>query len=352
MRSATLGLPFAALAIAVACGGGDDRPPATSGNGSGGSSSAGKSSTRAGSSSRPEGGEGGEGQGSSGVAGTTVGGAGDGGVGGGVGVGGIDYEAAGAPTLIPGVCDPSMMPGAQEPQPLQAEGATLLSLTPDELSVAFVTGKAPGVVLHVADRASAEDEFGDRVVMVPDGYEAESGVSLSSDGLKLVLVLSDHSGFGELSRAKRGDAFGAEADAQAFAKINAQKAMSGRELGWPVLSADSQALYYLSYFGQGLVIQSGRGPDGTFNLGAALDEFTLGGDPGAYKLINGLSLDQRAIFFYDEATSHAMALFRSRPEAPFYDPVDLGERRGAAPNATCTRMYSSVGGKLVAQPLK
>jgi hypothetical protein len=344
MRSATLGVLFSATAIAVACGNGGDRPPASLGDGTGGSGSAGKTSTRAGSSAQGDAGEGAEAQGGAG-AGASAGGAADGGD-------GIDYEAAGAPSLSPGVCDPTMMPGAEEPQGLDAAGATLLSLTPDELSFAFVTGDAPALVLHVADRASVADSFSDSVVDIPEGYEAASGASLSSDGLKLVLVLADHSGFGMLSRAARGDAFGASADATAFAKINAQKAMSGRELGWPVLSADGQAFYYLSYFGQALVVQSGRGADGKFDLGAALDEFTLGGEPGAYKRINGLSQDQRAIFFYDEASQHAMALFRSRPNAPFYDPVDLGERYGAAPNATCTRIYSSVDGELVAQALK
>jgi hypothetical protein len=47
-----------------------------------------------------------------------------------------------------------------------------------------------------------------------------------------------------------------------------------------------------------------------------------------------------------------MALFRSRPDAPFYEPIDLGARRGAAPNADCTRLYSSVDGELVAQDVE
>jgi hypothetical protein len=128
--------------------------------------------------------------------------------------------------------------------------------------------------------------------------------------------------------------------------------MSGRSLGWPVLSSDGGTLYFLSYFGQGLVVQSSRGADGRFALGAEIDEFTLGGGAGAYKRINAVSVDERAIFYFDEATNRSMALFRSRPDAPFYEPIDLGDRQGVAPNADCSRLYSSVDGALVAQDLE
>jgi hypothetical protein len=125
--------------------------------------------------------------------------------------------------------------------------------------------------------------------------------------------------------------------------------MSGRSVGFPVLSSDGKHLYFLSYFGQGLVNVSTLGDDGAFDFGTTIDEYTLGGAAGAYKLPTGLSADERAIFFFDEATEHMTALFRSRAGAPFYDPLDLGERRGAIPNLDCSRVYSSDGGELVLQ---
>lgn len=330
-----------ALALVWACGGDDDRPSASLEGTSGSLSSSGKGS-RAGSGSQSEGGSEPTSQGG---AGTAPGGAGG---------EGIEFETAGAPTVIPGQCDPAMAPGDDNPQELDPSlsGATLLGMTPDERSVAFVTGVAPDWVLHVGDRATRDEPFEAREVALPPGYEAASGVTLSSDALTLVVVLEDHSGFGALSRAERGAPFSSEAEVTAFSRINAQKAMSGRQLGWPVLSSDGGTLYFLSYLKQALVVQSTRGADGRFDLGKEIDEFTLGGDEGAYRRINAVSADQRAIFFFDEATERAMALFRSAPNAPFYEPIDLGPRRGVVPNADCTRLYSSVDGQLVSQELE
>ncbi|RYZ02371.1 MAG: hypothetical protein EOO73_32215 [Myxococcales bacterium] len=348
MRHAQFALLCAsALVAASACGSDDERPLPSVEGGSGSSSSGGKSSRAgSGSGSQPE--VGGE---PSSEAGGAVGLGGEGGGGGGDG---IVYETAGAPTFIPGLCDPQMMPGkstALELEPPLA-GATLLATTPDELSVALAAGDDPELRLYVGDRASADDPFEVQEIALPPGYEAASGVALSSDALILVLVLADHSGFGAISRPERGEPFSTDANVTAFTRLNGQKAMSGRSLGWPVLASDGGTLYFLSYFGQGLVVQSTRGSDGRFDLGSEIDEFTLGGGEGAYKRIHSVSADQRAIFFFDEATQHSMALFRSRPNAPFYEPLDLGDRRGAAPNADCSRLYSSVDGALVAQALE
>jgi hypothetical protein len=86
-----------------------------------------------------------------------------------------------------------------------------------------------------------------------------------------------------------------------------------------------------------------------FDYGMVIDEYALGGEPGAFKLLTGISADERAIFFFDQGTGRSAALFRSRPEAPFYDSVDFGERRGLGPNADCTRVYSSDADGLVRQ---
>jgi hypothetical protein len=337
MRSAWLG-----LVLAVACGGGGNghhpAMPAEGGSSTGGTRvgpvTAGTTSSDAGAAGE---------SGNQGGAASGEAGAGDAGQ-------GIVFEMAGAPPAeVPGVCAPALKLGSAQAQDLGVADITLLSMTSDELSVAFTTGSDATLALYVADRDSSNAAFTEAPVTLPDGFEAASGVSLSSDGLKLLLVMSDHSGFGELSRAARGDAFLGDADVTAYAKLNALKPMSGHSLGWPVLSNDGRDLYFLSYFGQGLVNQSQRGPGGVFDIGTEIDQFTLGGKEGEYKLINGLSADQRAIFFFDQATAHAMALFRSRDGGPFYDPLDLGARQGATPNQDCSRIYSSVASGLVAQ---
>jgi hypothetical protein len=333
--------PVVSLLVAcgvVACSGDDDRP-APAPDVEGGASSGG-SQSKSGSSSVPDAGEEDPGSG-----GAESGDAGHGGAGG----DGLVYETAGAPAQAPaGACDPMMMPGDDQSQSVGVSGVKLLSMTPDERSAVVSTAGS----VHVADRSAADQPFSALEVTLPAGYSADTGVALSADGLKLILVSDDGSGFGELSRAARGQAFGAEADVTRFAAINGLKGTTGRSVGWPVLSSDEKELYYVSYFGQALVVQSSAGQGGAFAYGMEIDEFTLGGVEGEYKLLTGISSDQRAIFFFDEATGHSMALFRSRPNAPFYDPVDLGERDGVAPNASCSRLYSSVAGNLVFQALE
>lgn len=346
MRSVWLG-----LFLAIACGGGgDDRPglPPASG---GSDSTGGGTRNRAGSSSA--GTSAGDGAtGAEGGAGTAEGGAGNGGDDAGAGTG-LVFESAGAPAVVPpGVCSPEMKLGGEQAQDVGAQDATLLAMTRDELTVAFTTGSANALTLHVADRSSAQVAFTETSVTLPEQYDAASGATFSKDGLVLVLVSKDHAALGALKRAKRGDAFAGDVDTTAFQKINALKPMTGQSVGWPVLSDDGKALYYVSYSSAALVVQCPLGQDGVFDFGTEIDEFTLGGKAGEHKWLSGLSADQRAIFFFDQKTQHSVALFRSREGAPFYDPVDLGARRGASPNADCSRVYSSVASGVVTQPVK
>jgi hypothetical protein len=345
MHRAWFGLFGLSLAVACSGGGGDQHlPPAPAGTaatGAGGgraihvSSHPAADAGAAGEAARGLGGEG-PAEGGSAAAGEAQ-----------------SFENAGAPAESPpGVCAPDMKFGAERAGDLGVAGPSLLAMTGDELSFAFTTGEGDSLLLHVADRSSTKADFVDEAVTVPADYEAESGVSLSSDGRRLILVLKDHSGFGELTRASRAAAFEGEPDVTAFAKINSLKPMSGDSVGFPVLSSDGLHLYFVSYFGQARVVESTLGKDGVFDFGVEIDPFTLGGDAGQYKLLSGLSSDERAIFFFDQATGHAMALFRSRPGAPFYDPLDLGARRGATPSQDCSRLYSSLESGLVVQTAK
>jgi hypothetical protein len=323
----------------AACGSGDDdRHPAMPA--SGGSGGAGGSRARAGSSSTPEAGQGGD------PVEPAEGGAG--GEGGSAGEPPIIYEMGGLPQNMPGICPAGMKLGDEQAQTLAVPGVTLLSMTPDELSIVFTTGQGDALALYVADRASTDDDFAELSVTIPEGYAADAGAALSSDGLTLVLRRENGSGLAELTREARGTSFAADPNEARFAKINSVYPMSLDLVGWPVLSQDGQWLYYVSYDASSVVFQS-KLEGGSFEIGKGIDPFTLNGDSGKHKLPTSLATDSRAIFFLDEATKHAVALFRSHPDAPFYEPVDLGERQGAAPNADCTRVYSTVEGELVYQ---
>jgi hypothetical protein len=117
--------------------------------------------------------------------------------------------------------------------------------------------------------------------------------------------------------------------------------MSGVTCSFPLLSPADQALYFVRTAEASLVMVSPLAADGSFDFAAMIDEFTLGGAAGEHKLLSGLASDARAIFYYDQATQRSAALFRERPNGPFYAPIDLGARRGLAPNADCSVLYSS-----------
>lgn len=326
------------LFLAISCGGGEDERAPGAPDTLGGSSSTGgsKSPAKPGPNDAGAGGEV-DGQGGSGVGGESE----EGGA-------GIVYEQPDPPMFEAGICDPSMDPGGDDPVDVGASDVQLLAMTPDELSIAFLAGS----VLYVGDRSDTNEAFAKTEIALPDGFDAETGASLSSDGKKLILVKTDHTGFGELSRATRAGTFSAEADETRFELINMLSMTTARSYGWPVISSDGKTLYYLTYPGYSMVEQSSADKNGVFTLGVPIDEFTLGGSEGKYKLLRGISVDERAIFFDDEATGHAMALFRQYEGAPFYDPVDLGERLGALPNEDCTRLYSSLDGGLSVQSLE
>lgn len=330
------------LALAISCGDGGDgkRAPAAPGTQGGSSSTGGKKSTAThGAGEAGDTGAGGDPESQGGSHGGGEGGA------------SIVYEEDDPPMFEPGLCDPAMMPGDDEPVLLGLSDARLLAMTPDELSAVLTTADGGEPKLLVADRGAVSESFTETEVAIPTGFEAKSGVSLSSDGTRLVLVRQDHTGFGELVREARGEAFASEADETRFAFLNMLSSTTGRFFSWPLLAGDGETLYYVTTPAPSLVEVS-RTEEGVFKLGAPIDMYTLGGPEGEYKFLTGLSSDERAIFFHDEATGHAMALFRQYEDAPFYNPLDLGEREGVVPNADCTRLYSSSGGGLVFQTVE
>lgn len=334
-------LRWGCLALLVAaCGGGEDFPPPAA-SAVGGASDSDDARPGPAPAQVPDDNAAGEPSGSAGAAGE-----------GGAGGAGIEYEPGHTEPEVAGVCPPGFELDAPEPQALGVQQATLLAMTPDELSVVFTAPGAETPRLFVADRGKPDDAFTPLELSLPEGLSAAFGATLTSDGLGLIVVRADQDGFAELERASRGEAFGNEPDVSRFEALNDQKPTSGRSVGFPVLSADGSTLYFVRFFGGALVVQSSLGDGARFDQGVEIDEFTLGGPEGEHKLLCGLASDQRAIFFADQASGHAMALFRSHDDAPFYDLLDLGERQGAVPNRDCSRIYSTVSGSLVAQRVR
>lgn len=217
----------------------------------------------------------------------------------------------------------------------------LLSITLDELDLAFTRDGA----LYRAHRDSASASFdAPAAVTLPTGYDANSGVALSNDGLTLVLVSTDGNAFGSVSRADRNSDFGATVSIDAFNGLNERAIQTLEHFAAPVLSADGKMLIFSGFTpgSDGLaVIYESELSNGAWsmptNLSALTDHAT---GTGTKRLLpSGLSSDERTLFYFDEGTGKEVARFRDRPDAPLYDSVDLAALSGAAPNAKCDRVY-------------
>src|SRR5450432_1628243 len=205
-------LAFAGTCLVAACSSGSDSHGAAIPSGGSSSSDAGTGGSR----HIPTGTSGGSG--GSAASGSAEGGeAGD-------GVNGGAAGAAGMPDgtvveVMPGACSetPGWMGAAPVDGVSTAADETLLSITADELDIAFLRGGA----LYVAHRDAASASFAAATaVTLPTGYVATAGAALSADGKTLVLVATDGLSFAALTRDDRAGDFSATVDKTAFVALN------------------------------------------------------------------------------------------------------------------------------------
>jgi hypothetical protein len=341
---ALLALAFAA---APACSSSsNDHPPAIgsggdtelgAGNG-GGSGSAGKSSAKGGGAGETSGSANGE-------AGATVTGE--------AGEGPVFESDAGPGRPPPG--DPkcselTMWSGAMPLDAISsAADVTLLSVTADELDLAFLRDDA----LYVAHRADATAAFAvGSAVSIPSGWIATDGAALSADGKRLVLVSSDQTMLGEMTRSARDVAFSGDVDQTAFSLVNQASTYSGNIFASPALSPDDQELFSSSTApgGASTVVVATRASDQTWTSPTRLSE-ALDGATGMRRLPTGVSADARTLFYFNEETMKEEARWRDTATlaSPLYDMVDLGTRRGAQPNSACDKLYSQSSGDVIVE---
>jgi hypothetical protein len=249
------------------------------------------------------------------------------------------------------VCSPAAnwSAAAKIPVVSTASAEQLLSVTPDELDLAFLRGGA----LYVAHRATPTGTFTvGNALPIPLGWSSAQGAALSADGKRLVLVSSDQRALGELTRVDRTSAFSSEPDQEAFATVNQGPIYSGNVYSSPVLSPDDQQLFLnsLAPGGASTVVAATRGPGQVWaaptRVIAALD-----GTADARRLPTGVSADGRTLFYFNEQTMKEEARWRDEPQlnSPLYDMVDLGVRRGAQPNTACDHLYSIAAGDVVVE---
>jgi hypothetical protein len=230
-----------------------------------------------------------------------------------------------------------------------AADEVLLSITSDELDLAFLRAGA----LYVAHRTAAESAFtAGAAIVIPDGWTATLGAAISPDGKRLVLVSTDQTMLGEITRTTRDAAFAGDVDESAFSILNQTTTYSGNIFASPALSPDDLQLFLNSTSpgGRSTVVAATRSAGEPWTASARVTP-ALDGDPGARRLPSGISADARTLFYFNEETMTEEARWRdtSQVTSALYDMVNLGTRRGAQPNTACDRLYSQSSGDIVVE---
>jgi hypothetical protein len=259
-------------------------------------------------------------------------------------------ESGSGPPPPTAVCDPSATWGTGALIAVSTPSDDALdSITPDELTIAWTAGSGSTATVEYADRATSSDPYGAPQALAA-GLFTTDRVSLSSDGLRLVVVNADGQGFSELVRAGRtsADAFG-EPAVGAYANLDMPGALAaGQSYGDPVLAADD-AVFYYSIYGGGqttTMFRTSRLVSGdSWEEGTPLTASTgLAAQGSLRRRPTGISSDEQTLFFWDEVQGMERAAWIDHATGAFDAFVDLAARSMAAPNVTCTRLYYSSPG--------
>jgi len=285
--------------------------------------------------------------GEAGDAGAPSGTAGNGGVSNGLG------GSGGTAPVIPAACAKSVTwsESATVPSVSSAANETLLSVTPDELDLAFLRAGQ----LHVAHRTSAEETFtlGPELVL-PAGWTAAHGAALSADGKRLIVLSDpDQKRLGEWTRTSRSLAFSGEIETSAFDAINQDAEFTGKQYASPAISPTGEQLFFNSSFSDGVstIVISSRTGTSAWSTPKELTPGTFNGASGKRRLPTGVSADARTLFYFNEESGKEEARWRasSNASSALYDMLSLGARRGATPNSACNRLYSDAAGDVVVE---
>jgi hypothetical protein len=225
------------------------------------------------------------------------------------------------------------------------------AITPDELSIVWISTNGSTASVLYADRSAASSAFGTPASLpTAQGYYAPTKVALSPNGLRAIAVQSSHTAFGVTARSSRSAAFTAAPGGGEVDMIDL--AVSGAEanslLDDPVIGASDTSLYY-SLYGAGsttTLFESTRSgtsawPGGTW-LMTTNTQFAGSGSVLAHP--TGVSADDLTLFYWDDAAATQMAAWRPFTSQPFNHFETLANIRAAAPNATCTKLYYSAPG--------
>jgi hypothetical protein len=220
------------------------------------------------------------------------------------------------------------------------------SITPDELTITWMTIDNGTPTLYYADRAAPDAPFGPKgTLSYGPGYYAAERPAVSFDGQRIVVVRADRKGFTEYSRTAVFATFTSAPSEASFDAINGQGIMlAGDEyFGDPLLSADDKTFYYSKYDGRSAntVFAVSRDVPDVWLVGSPVEGAPLRGGCRHRRSPTGISADELTLFYWDDLSGTERATFRATVGAPFSGVVDLGPRGHAQPNASCDRLYYS-----------
>jgi hypothetical protein len=265
---------------------------------------------------------------------------------------GSDADAPDLGPLPTPVCPPNATWGQGTQLAISTAVDDLMgAVTPDELTIAWISTGASGSSVLVADRASAQAAFGAAVTApAGGGTYAATKVALSPDGLRTLVVATDHKSFDAITRASKSGSFaplatGGEADA---INSNVAQGEAGFFLDDPVIGAHDATFYY-SLYGSGLVNtlhESTRTGVSAWPNGAVPAETAGEFDATGTQLRHptGVSEDDLTLFYWDDVDGTQKVAWRARTTDPFGAPVLLSGLRDAVPNVTCDKLYYSAPG--------
>lgn len=274
--------------------------------------------------------------------------------------GASDDDSGDAEPVLPGYCRIADAFGLSLPVPglTSVQNAVEFTITPDERSIAWLEAGPGSTQLYVAARASEAAEFETAAVVAyaDPTFANAKGLSISADGLHLVLVSSDQSALGELSRASRDLPFGTTIDRAPYALIEPDVASEGSPLGYPVLGRDDHMLAIArirpSTPSYSVLVAERAQPTDLWPLPSPRTEGVLAvpqAGSNQPKIVTGISVDGLTLFVRNEVTDALFAVNRPN-EAGTFEPAyarPLAAAHAAIPNAPCDRIYVLEAGALL-----
>lgn len=256
------------------------------------------------------------------------------------------------PEEPPGICA-ELSIGAGELLPFStADDDRGLSVTPNGLAAAWITGSDGDVTVHYVDRADTSSAFGP--ARTTTGAFAADRVALTPDGLGLAVVNADRLGFSLLSRASATEAFGGPGVGP-FSNLNVQGATvfepSGLTYADPLFAHGGLYFVFSRVGGPAtdptVILGSRFSGSDPFSPGGAYAETGLLPDGTNRKIVTSMSSDERTLFVWDQALQKSRAMTLSpNPYTHVTSAVDLGTMRDVQVSTDCKTVYYVQSGEL------